>query len=245
MLQDAFFDEIVLTKNDIILFQFWYLREDHYSTGILRRCGAGHYQAYAATGDGNCLFNSISLSLFSNESYTHFLRLISLVYLVKNVEVLKQQKIFGCQNISSSILELSRPGVWSDMLHIYCAAHALHIEISSLYPPLNGMCDVNIFKQPHFFQPPNAKCSIEIMWSGPTIGSYFLPNHFVPVSAVDNGEFVPVSLATADTGTNNSNCVVRKPDLVTRGSDVHVATSDACVGTSDAHVTTSDARSLT
>ena len=46
------------------------LKIDFFSTSILKKCGACHYTAYVATGDGNCLYNFISIDLFGHQRFS-------------------------------------------------------------------------------------------------------------------------------------------------------------------------------
>ena len=57
------------------------------------------------TGDGNCLFNSISLLISGKEELGHILRVMSFFYAAQNLSILQKWVCFrGPQNIIFSIL---------------------------------------------------------------------------------------------------------------------------------------------
>ena len=152
----------------------------------------GHYNeknfvAYHSTPDGNCLFNAVSICLFGSEMYRNLLRLKTLKYIGNNFEILKESgRLPTSDCLKETMLDCAKDYAWSNILTVFCLAQALQIKINAVYPPVNGICDMNYLTLPKVLEPMNGLPLKEIylMWSSAEkyeISGNFQPNHFVPL----------------------------------------------------------------
>ena len=75
----------------------------------LRECIPRGYALVESTGDGNCLFNSVSIGLIGDESLGTFLRLITVLHAVQHFDHYMEAVSFGCILPSWDLIHCNYP----------------------------------------------------------------------------------------------------------------------------------------
>ena len=65
------------------------------------------------------------------------------------------------------MVDCAKDKAWSNISTVFCLAQALQIKINAVYPPVNGICDMNYLTLPKVVEPMNGPSlkEIYIMWS--------------------------------------------------------------------------------
>ena len=147
------------------------------------------------SGDGNCLFNAISLRLNGNEELSTELRVRTVLEMTENENWYIEQNRYTEMNLTTStfkesLLECGKGG-WCSPWVIHALANVIYQPIVTLYPPVNGLLDRCVRNLNHCFIPRRVtnKEKINIMWTslksprlfktpGEEDGVYWTPNHF-------------------------------------------------------------------
>ena len=142
------------------------------------------------TGDGNCLFNSISVSLFGHENLASELRVRTCIELNENMTKYEQNfnnLIFVSPDIANDCVDIAHNYKFSYVWCLLAATSVIGIPIQSVYPPKNGILDKTQSLLNQTFFPLGSKSSkkepIQILWTRTTKSQdkTWLPNHFVPL----------------------------------------------------------------
>ncbi|KAK3103858.1 hypothetical protein FSP39_022462 [Pinctada imbricata] len=170
----------------------------------------------SVSGDGNCLFNSLSVAMYGHELYAMELRLRCVLELIEHKDhYMNCNEHTSIQLVSPSIDEATSNcatlGSFSSSWVLHAAASVLSANIKSVYPLVNGITDQCISILNRTFIPRNngKNKQIQIMWSGPKCGQTWTPNHFVPlldcetsslpkdnlIRIDDDDEFPPLTLS--------------------------------------------------
>ena len=144
-------------------------------------------------GDGNCLFHAISVAVCGKTSLSTELRVRCCIEMVANknelMEMNKRMKIGDVSpEYDEAVKDCAINGRYSSAWTIAAAAVVLGRNITSVYPPKNGLIDKSFSTLNTVFSPPNQNprpsASISIMWSScslPAPDRIWIPNHFVPL----------------------------------------------------------------
>ena len=102
--------------------------------------------ALQTTGDGNCLFNAVSISLCGNESLATELRVRTDINMTTKMEAnmndeLAQSLYFVSPEYKDACLNCATPGEFSSSWAILSLSHIIYAPIVSYYPPCNGRGD--------------------------------------------------------------------------------------------------------
>ncbi|CAM1320383.1 Uncharacterised protein g7464 [Pycnogonum litorale] len=169
---------------------------DYVSMSYLEESGvAASKIPLSTTGDGNCLFNAISLSLYGHERHATEIRVRTCIELIKNEKWYSEE--YGAAEIlklvspdmKNACLDTAIKGQYSSAFTIAAAASAIGVSITSIYPPRNGMLDRTLFILNRTFSPREPATSHRgecfIMWTncGGDTGKTWIPDHFVPLVA--------------------------------------------------------------
>ena len=151
-------------------------------------------KALHVKGDGNCLFNAISVALTGNENISKELKLRTFIELIFNRKFYEEiHKNTGIEwtspTMESSIISCAQDGGYSSNFTIHAAATVIGKAITTIYPPVNGHQDGNIAILNRTFEPRfsmNEDHQIFIMWTSATghkneSNAMWMPNHFVPL----------------------------------------------------------------
>ena len=145
-------------------------------------------------GDGNCLFNAISLVLFGNEEAATELRVRTCLELVENqgwyensYESSRIQLV--CPDLIEASLAAARDGSYSSAYTMAAAASVIGTKLTSVYPPVSGMLDGSLSILNATFIPRQVTAShnaeVFVMWTStmPKDKKFqrWNPNHFVPL----------------------------------------------------------------
>ena len=140
-------------------------------------------------GDGNCLYNSISLILTGDYQLSRELRLKVVNELILNREYYdtKNLNIYSSaqyDGYETEVLHAVKNGVYSSMRNMVALSNVLGCEIRSIYPDTNNPC-VNKDEMNKMLVPRTKKFDhiLNIMWTHTTNTSLmdgWSPNHFVP-----------------------------------------------------------------
>jgi len=164
---------------------------DYVSSCFLQQCNiTGVGTPVSVTANGNCLFNSLSVSLYDTEQYATELRVRTCVQLCLNAN------LYVNRPCSSDILSVS-PTYQEACLHsaqnyesastwaIMAASDVLCMNINCVYPPCNGSSDFVQATLNTCFSPSNVwpNGTLTIMWTSMALftGGIWTPNHFVPL----------------------------------------------------------------
>lgn len=161
---------------------------------IMKKTNIVGHIPYLTTGDGNCLFNAASISLYGNESKSRLLKQITGKYFAANSQRLRNHHAYYpfSQFFDESDLDTMRScvvdGAYSNALTILALVNALNISVNSIYPPLNGHGDLAYQTLNASIDPIENQAikQITIMWSAAMLTPYgnelvFKPNHYVAV----------------------------------------------------------------
>ena len=161
------------------------------------------------TGDGNCLFNSVSVILCGNESIACELRVRTCVELFLNFEYYKkhhQCRDFIC--VSPDLEETCRKRAvdreYSSVFMMQALSSVVGRELVSVYPAMNGLLDnclgiLNTVLVPRIPTSRRSGERIYVMWTrmAGTIphppDRIWTPNHFVPLIQKPDVQSVPLT----------------------------------------------------
>ena len=152
-----------------------------------------------ATGDGNCLFNSMSIALTADEVLAPELRLRTAIEMSLNQDQYKNrrfQQLNELLTIVRGIINgcLYRP-TYMSIWNVIALSTVVGNPVHSVYPPMNGEKDKTppILNKVFSTDENKHRNSICIMWSrlGPCRGTTWTPNHFVPVMQQTKQECTP------------------------------------------------------
>jgi hypothetical protein len=159
----------------------------------------------ATTGDGNCLFNALSIALVGNESMSGRLRLMIGLELVINRQLyekcypLHDSPWHGCCGPYVEAMEGTFVyGEWATGWHLHAAATVLQRPVHSIYPPKNGLlATTNVALNRIFYPVLNedaraaGRDAVMILWSGgQSSQASWKPDHFVPILNVASSECI-------------------------------------------------------
>ena len=181
---------------------------------------AGRTPVYVS-GDGNCLYNAISVGICGNESLSTELRVRTCLELIKNRHAYRnapnaRDLFFVSPNYDDAIKSSACKGKYACAWEMQAAATVVGCPIQSVYPPRNGLLDKAIGILNTVFTPVSSKSKkdpLVIMWSSARysfVGSW-LPNHFVPLidtkpdsvlDIFDVDEFPPLNSTTVNESCN-------------------------------------------
>lgn len=172
--------------------QFSHLPEDFLATEYLERGNSLPTldRPVLTTGDGNCLFNALSITLVGNESLSTELRVRTCCEMATNKEFYTTQSfskdfLLCSMPFAESTLSCARSGSFSNAWTIQAAASAIHVSIEATYPYVNGAKDyqAQMLNRTHDCRilPLERLKPLKIMWTrmGQQNGKIWLPNHFV------------------------------------------------------------------
>ena len=166
---------------------------DSIATALLLQMGnAKDIVAVSVTGDGNCLFNALSVAIQGDESAADRIRVLSTIEIVNFSQdlisqLMKRDIHLVSPDLDVACVECARSGSYSSAWTIQAAANALRREIFSRYPPVNGVFDRTFGIMNTTFKPTDKKTigqPIHIMWTStrtPIKSRIWSPNHFVPL----------------------------------------------------------------
>ncbi|RHZ45362.1 hypothetical protein Glove_680g67 [Diversispora epigaea] len=134
-----------------------------------------HLRCYKSTGDGNCLFNSVSLLITGTEKIAPKFRLLTVLELMKNIKhyldvpIFKKSIIYSNEAFQAAerfnnnnnnnkefdkqfvyLQELSlicKPGNWCGMVAIYGLSSVLQRKICSIFPPVKQKLLINTYNK--------------------------------------------------------------------------------------------------
>ena len=206
------------------------LPRDHNSNQILEYNNTIYHCALNSSADGNCFFNSLSISLYGNELHSTELRVKTLISMIINwdeiIKIIPSEVFKITSTIFESLEECSRNFGWSNCITIASAAYALNIEIQSIYPPMNGFLDFSFTSLNYIFNAQEVpKKRIYLMWTNTLSkksinGRMWIPNHFVPVVPI----IIPQENQILNIDSSNEENVKFKPQNIK--NDVNENTSD-------------------
>ena len=162
------------------------------------------------SGDGNCLFNSISVSLYGSEKYATEIRARTCVEMVNHSRMYDDLFPYYLKLLSldyvDDCLAAANNGSFSSARTIAAVSSALGTEIGSVYPPINGLIDrkfpcLNTTFAPFGADPTHLHPLINVLWTrcGDHAGSIWTPNHFVPLIKRQNLKFTVLHGEATDT----------------------------------------------
>ena len=94
-------------------------------------------------GDGNCLYNSVSMLLIGDNRLSTELRLKNVGSLILNREkfgIAKFQNYAAAKGFEEDVLHQLRKGVYSSLRHVASLALTLKVDITSIYPKIDNPC---------------------------------------------------------------------------------------------------------
>ena len=122
--------------------QYSHLLQDAVANSLLRHFHSSDLVALQSTGDGNCLFNSLSILLIGNEDLSVELRCRVAVELAVNRKRIMRHPLFhklsDNKDFEEDILRCPKPGSYSSMNVFLAAASMLRMPIDVVYPAVNS-----------------------------------------------------------------------------------------------------------
>ena len=168
------------------------LREHGYSALLIRQyCPHVTKVPVRVDGDGNCLFNSVSVTLCGNNSLATELRLRTVIEMTCNKKFYLGRPCSGqfmlFSDYDESIIDCTKDGGYSSVWTICAVSTVIGRPITCLYPSVNGFDDVpaselNVTLHPRREVSETVE-PITIMWTRVEQSSCspWIPNHFVPL----------------------------------------------------------------
>ena len=148
------------------------------------------------SGDGNCLFNSLSVGLVGHEKLATEIRVRACLEMVLNRHAYydgpnakKNERLLEVtDSYDEACTAASRKGAFSSAWTMLAAATVLGSPIQSVFPPRNGLLDKTFRYLNETFTPVSSKSKFDpicIMWTSTSYSYHktWLPNHFVPLIA--------------------------------------------------------------
>lgn len=178
------------------------IKVHQYSESIINSRGAASRVPLNVKGDGNCLFNSVSVAIRGDQTMSWELRVRTCIELVLNCGYYRNHfqfqnfKLVSC-DLEEACQDCAIDGEFSSIFTMQALASVVGREIVSVYPAINGMLDkcisiLNTILQPRIPGSRNRfKERIYIMWTrlSGTLprqrNTHWLPNHFVPLVEQD------------------------------------------------------------
>ena len=147
-------------------------------------------------GDGNCLFNAVSIILTGTTELATELRYKTCLQMATR----KERVLEGHPNIDDlfivspdydhSLLACARMCEFSSPWTILGLSQVLQRNVVSLYPPENGSGDETVQILTTVFGSFQHDLPLSIMWTGPKKrkGKMWLPNHFLPIAPLSSDD---------------------------------------------------------
>ena len=176
-------------------------KQDPISNFILSDYHCDSKSALFSRGDGNCLFNSISIVLAGDESMSTELRYRCCIEMVTNKSKVLHHRMYSrleplSPDYDEDCINCAEPGKWSSAWMMIAVSNLLNLPVKSVFPAVNSTRNpvfktLNCLFRPPFSDP--AKGEITIMWTNTTppqknsfsrvvkAGDWWSPNHFVPL----------------------------------------------------------------
>ena len=187
------------------------------------------------SGDGKCLFNSLSVGLVGHEKLATEIRVRTCLEMVLNRHAYydgpnakKNERLLEVtDSYDEACNAASRKGAFSSAWTMLAAATVLGCPIQSVFPPRNGRLDKAFCYLNETFTPVSSKSKFDpicIMWTSTSYSYHktWLPNHFVPLIAtkeqsiidLDSVEdFPPLSSTSLDVSCNPCPTIFDSPIL--------------------------------
>ena len=184
-------------------------RQDTTANTIIYDYHQTNKSALQSTGDGDCLFNSVSTLLTGDERKSVELRFRCCAELIVNKKRFLRHRLYSSMAVFSpdydqDCLNCATPGSFSSVWMIVSLSNLLNIPIESVYPAVNGSQNLYFRTLNTTFKPPFSdpeKGHLTIMWTStipPTRPSWtsrrprktqeWCPNHFVPLVDLQHTE---------------------------------------------------------
>ena len=133
-------------------------KTDYIAEKVLSRCGTNNLKALEVLGDGNCLFNSLSVIVCGNESRSFELRLRCALELILHKEYYTNyysNNFFHMVSLSyeEACKNAVKNGSFSSVWLLHAAAGVLQQPIHSVYPNINGILDKTALILNHILLP--------------------------------------------------------------------------------------------
>ena len=179
-------------------FDNWGLSRDHVALGLLGQNWKGLQGTapIAVSGDGNCLFNSLSMAIFGNQTHATELRVRTSIELCLNQEYYKRENADNrfddfAPTLEEAVSKCPKNGEWACIWDMHAASTVIGAPIISVYPVVNGPTDETIRVLNRTLNPresKNRQNPVTIMWSGPQHNPdrLWTANHFVPLLKWDS-----------------------------------------------------------
>lgn len=156
----------------------------------------------SVTGNGNCLFNAISVYLYGNEKFAAEIKVKTCIEMATNASFyIKQHSTSMIPVISPSFKEATTEcaldGKHSSAWTLLAASTVIKRNIQSVYPVVNGPTDKYISILNTCFKPRVNKSQgdVTIMWTHTSNkSSHWTPNHFVPLVTLQDEGSNPINI---------------------------------------------------
>ena len=156
----------------------------------------------SVTGNGNCLFNAISVYLYGNEKFAAEIKVKTCIEMATNASFyIKQHSTSMIPVISPSFKEATTEcaldGKHSSAWTLLAASTVIKRNIQSVYPVVNGPTDKYISILNTCFKPRVNKSQgdVTIMWTHTSNkSSHWTPNHFVPLITLQDEGSNPINI---------------------------------------------------
>lgn len=188
------------------------MKRDKVATKVL---GKSDLIPTKVSGNGNCLFNSLSMAIQGNESLASEIRVRTCIEMQDNKDF--YQNIYEIDRLSlvsppfdEALMECCLNYYFSSGWTMHAASSVISQAIKSVYPAVNGYLDPSVEILNCLFEPRKLKTkhTVHILWSSMTFRKgYWETNHFVhllkPVQDIllidisDETEFSPLSPITS------------------------------------------------
>ena len=158
------------------------------------------YVPVQTSGNGNCLFNAISLAIKGDQSLATELRVRASMELVQNREYYEKFHLGNRLHLVSdkydvAVRDCITNYAFSSAWTVHACASVISRSIKSVYPPVNGILDPSVSVLNAVFPPRALKSrhTVTLMWSSCSLskpsGNWY-PDHFVPLLPNDTNSTV-------------------------------------------------------
>lgn len=195
---------------------------DFFSEGIMSFTNVRDKDIHAISvaGNGNCLFNSVSLVISGTEVNASLLRLHACIELVRyrsfyeEMKHLKDADAFRqiSPDYSEATCDCAKPGRFSSLWIIMALATVINLPIRSVFPQRKDSYAPDLLAKLNCtFYPRTGPYNfsenevVTVLWTSfpRKYTPVWSPDHFVPVVRCSGGTFVPVLMTNATDSTNS------------------------------------------
>ena len=167
------------------------MKTDMIAAGLYKRCGSMEFMPVYVNGDGNCMYNSISVILTGEEYLSLELRTSTTIAMIRHQESIKADAYSKGLHLAfqidyqKDVCNAATQGCFQQTMNFVGMCWAINSSCMLLYPQVHGLDNINSIINHGLFASVLPFKGFHVMWSGDCEDEYGW-NHFVPLLMADN-----------------------------------------------------------